>query len=139
MFHFDFLEKDLVIVSSALFVYDFSRKMFLMLYSINWPKFIIWLPLVLKILDNMCIAIVCFPDCDVISFEINFIFLINPFFYMTKNIQDKSLNMFRTKRALKVKWKAFFVIFIRAFSCKKLFQIWQCTFKTLSFDIVTAN
>ena len=29
--------------------------------------------------DNMCIAIVNFPDCDVINFEINPIFLIKPF------------------------------------------------------------
>ena len=33
----------------------------------------------LEILGNMCIAIVCFADCDVISFEINVIFLIKPF------------------------------------------------------------
>ena len=32
---------------------------------------------------RMCIAIVCFPGCDVINFEINLIFLINLFFYMT--------------------------------------------------------
>ena len=35
MLNFDFLEKDLGIVSPLLFVYDFLRKMFLMLYSIN--------------------------------------------------------------------------------------------------------
>ena len=35
MFNFDFLEKGLEIVFSPLFVHDFSRKMFLMLYSIN--------------------------------------------------------------------------------------------------------
>ena len=33
-------------------------------YSINWPKFIVWLPLLLEILSNMCIAIVYFPDYD---------------------------------------------------------------------------
>ena len=32
---FDFLEKGLRIVSPALFVHDFSTKMFLMLYSTN--------------------------------------------------------------------------------------------------------
>ena len=35
MFIFDFLEKGLVIVSPPHFVYDFSRKMFLNLYSIK--------------------------------------------------------------------------------------------------------
>ena len=59
MLNFGFLDKGLEIVSSAHFVYDFSTKMFLMLYSINWPNFIDWLPLLLDILGNMCIAIVC--------------------------------------------------------------------------------
>ena len=35
MLKFDFLEKDLGIVSSPHFVYDFSRKMFFTLCSIN--------------------------------------------------------------------------------------------------------
>ena len=59
MLNFDFLDKGLGIVSAAHFVYDFSTKMFLMLYSINWPNFIAWLPLLLEILGNMYIAIVC--------------------------------------------------------------------------------
>ena len=71
MLNFDFLGEGLGIVSPAHFVYDFSRKMFLMFYSINWPNVIVWLPLLLEILFNVCIAIVCFPDCDVINFEIN--------------------------------------------------------------------
>ena len=60
MFNFGILEKGLEIVFSPHFVYDFSKKMFLMLYSINWPNFIAWLHLLLEILVNMCIAIVCF-------------------------------------------------------------------------------
>ena len=39
MLNFDFLEKDLEIVSPPHFVYDFSRKIFLKLCSINWPGF----------------------------------------------------------------------------------------------------
>ena len=35
MFNFNFLEKGLGIVSPPHFVFDFSRKMFLKLYSIN--------------------------------------------------------------------------------------------------------
>ena len=61
MLNFDFLEKDLEIVSPLHFVYDFSREIFLILYSINWPNFIAWLHLLLEILSNTCIAIVCFP------------------------------------------------------------------------------
>ena len=37
----------------------FQKKSFLMLYFVNWPNFISWLPLLLEILGNMCIAIVC--------------------------------------------------------------------------------
>ena len=57
--NFDFLEKGLGIVSPPHFVYDFSTKMFLMLYPINWLNFIVWLPLLLEILRSICIAIVC--------------------------------------------------------------------------------
>ena len=35
MINFDFLEKGLVIVAPPNFVFDFSRKMILMFYSIN--------------------------------------------------------------------------------------------------------
>ena len=76
--NFDFLVKDLGIVPPPHF--DFSTKMLLMLSSINWPNFIGWLLLLLEILGNMCITIVCFTGCDVMDFEINFIFLIQPFF-----------------------------------------------------------
>ena len=74
------------VVSLSHFVYDFSRKIFLMLYSINWPNS---LPLLLEILVNMCIAIVYEPGCDIIDFEINLIFLIKPFSYMTKKSRQK--------------------------------------------------
>ena len=57
--NFDFLDKGLGTVSPPHFVYDFSTKLFLTLYSINWPNLIAWLPLLLEILNNMCIATVC--------------------------------------------------------------------------------
>ena len=67
--NFDFLDKGLGTVSAGHFVNDFSTKMLLMLYSINWPNFIAWFPLLLQILTNMCIAIVCYPGCDAMDFE----------------------------------------------------------------------
>ena len=83
----DLLEKGLV--SRSQFVYDFSGKMFLILYSINWLNFIVRLFLLLETRGNVCIAVVYFPSCNVINFEINLIFLIKPFFYMTKNSRQK--------------------------------------------------
>ena len=40
---------------------DFWRKICLMLYSLNWLNFIIWLPLLLEILGKMCVVIICLP------------------------------------------------------------------------------
>ena len=77
---FWFLQKGMELVSPPYFVYVFSRKTFLKLYFINCRNFnflrycvIYW-----------DIAIVCFSGCGVIHFENNLIFLIKPFFYMTK-------------------------------------------------------
>ena len=92
------------------FVCDFSRKMFLMLYCMDWPNFIVWLPLLLEILCNMCIAIFSFQVYDVIEFENSIIFWIKLFFYMTKNSR-KELNILRTIKGFKVTLKAFFIIF----------------------------
>ena len=39
-------------------------------------------------LGNMCIAVVCFPGCNVINFEVNLILLIKPFVYMTKKARQ---------------------------------------------------
>ena len=90
MLNFDFLDKGLGIISPAHFVYDFSTKMLLMLYSINWTNFIAWLPLLLEILGNMCIATVCYPGCDIMDFEINFIFLIQPFIVNYQKVMRKT-------------------------------------------------
>ena len=59
MLNFNFSEKGLGLVSPPQLVYDFSRKMFLKLYSVNLPHFIVCLPLRLEILGNICITIVC--------------------------------------------------------------------------------
>ena len=63
--------------------------MFFIIYSINRPDFIIWLPLLFEILGNVCITIVYFPVCYFKNFEINLIFLIKPFLKMTKTSKEK--------------------------------------------------
>ena len=89
MLKFGFSENGLGIVSPSHIAYDLSRKMFLTLYSINGPNFTVSLPLPLAIFGNMHIVIVYFPGCQGINFEINLIFSIKPFFYMTKKSRQK--------------------------------------------------
>ena len=50
-------KRSLELVWLSHFLHDFWRKMFLTLYSIR-PNFIVWLPLLPEILNNMCIVIV---------------------------------------------------------------------------------
>ena len=60
MLNFYFLDKVLLellgIVSPPQFIYHFLTKLYPILCSINWPNFIVWLPLLLEILGNMFIA-----------------------------------------------------------------------------------
>ena len=63
-----------------------------MLYSSNWPDFIVWLPLLYEILGNMCIAIASKPGCDVMNFEVNLIFLIKPFSLHDRKVVKKLEN-----------------------------------------------
>ena len=81
-----------------------------MLYYINWPDFILWLLLLLEIFSNMCTAIICFPVYHVINFEIKLISLSSRFSTWSK-IQDKNLDISRTKRTFKVKKKRFPLLF----------------------------
>ena len=57
MLNFDFSEKSLVLDSPPHFTYDFQQKIFLKLYSINWPNFIVWLHLLIEILGNMVLQL----------------------------------------------------------------------------------
>ena len=79
----------LELVSLPYFLHNVWRKIFIMLYSMNWPNFIAWLSLFLEISGNMYIAIFYFPVCDVINFENNFSFLTKPLPYMTKKVKAK--------------------------------------------------
>ena len=53
------------------------------------PDFIAWLFLILETLSNACIGIIYCPVYDVINFEINDMFLIKQFFYITKTSREK--------------------------------------------------
>ena len=128
MFKFDCLEKSLGIVSPPHFVYYFSRKMFLVLHSINWPNFIAWLPLLREILGNISIAIVCKTSCDVINFEIYLIFPTMPFLNITKKPRQK---FDENEQRFQGEIESTFHAFKKAFSCQKLSQTWEGAFKDL--------
>ena len=56
----------------------------------------------------MCIAIVCFPGYDVIDFEINLIFLIEPFSYITRESTQKFI-YFDNKKSDEAEIKTFII------------------------------
>ena len=76
-------KRGLELVFRPHFPHNFWRKIFLLLYSINWPNFIAWLSLLCEILGNMCIV------NQVVTSKIfkltNLIFLS----YMTKKLWQK--------------------------------------------------
>ena len=81
--------KGIELVSLPHFGQDIRRKLFLSLYYITWPNFIVCLHLIHEILCTMCIIIVCWPSHDVINFEINVISLIKSFTCRTKKSRQK--------------------------------------------------
>ena len=118
MLKFVFLEKDVGIVSPLLFLKDFSRKMFIMSYSINWPIFIAWFRLLLELLGNVFIWNYFFPGCDVINFEINLVFLIKPFFLRNQRSRQKFKYLEKEKIFF---WnKKHFSLFLRGFQSPKI-------------------
>ena len=129
MINSDFLKKDLELVAPPHFEHDFQEKIFLMLYSINWLDFIVWLSLLFEISGNMFIVIVCCPVCDVMNFEI-YLSLSSRFPKWPKR-QNKNLNITRTKRAFKAALKSIFHHFKRAFRC----QTWQSCTKNVCFGV----
>ena len=85
MLIFNFLAKGLGLVSPSHFVYDFSRKMFLIVTFYILTKF----------------------ETDAIKFEINLIFLNKSFCYMTKNSRQK-LKYHENKKSFWVEIKSIF-------------------------------
>ena len=82
-------------------------KTFAILYSINWPNFIVWLPL-LEILGNVYCNF-CFPGCDNLNFEINLSFLIKSFYHMTKKPGQK-LEYLKHKKSFSGELKSFLIL-----------------------------
>ena len=82
-------------------LHNFWRKMFLLLYSNNWPNFIVWLRLLCEILGNMCIGIACKPGSDVMNFDVHLIFLIKLFFLHEQKVVTKTSISWERKEILR--------------------------------------
>ena len=99
-------------------MHNFWRKIFLLLYFINWQNLIVWSSLLCGILGNICIVIVCKPGCYVINFEVNLILLIKPFFVCDQKVVTKTVMWQFTSCELRVtSWKFFMRVasyFLRA-------------------------
>ena len=87
---FQKINKGLELVCLSHFLQKFWRKLFLLLYCINRPRFIVWLPLLREISANMCIATVCEPGYDVMNLEVNLIFLIRSFSLHDQKVMTKT-------------------------------------------------
>ena len=88
------------------FVTSFSTTLcvcfFKMLLSVNRRNFIVWLPLLPAILDNMYMVIICFPVCDAMNSEVTLAFLSSRFPKWLES-QDKALNILRRERTFNMK------------------------------------
>ena len=136
---FEKIKRELELVSLPHFPHNFWRKIFLLLYSINWLYFIVWLPLLCEVLGNMCIVIVSKPGWDVMNFEVNLIFLIKHSFLHDQKVLTKGLISWERKKLLR--WnKKYFHHFYRAFNQADntvLFGWWASDFKRLNHGIIT--
>ena len=81
--------KTTCLVSLPHFLHNLWRKIFFLIWSINWQSFIVWLLFLPEILGNMCIAIVCKPGCEVMNLEMN-LFQIKAFFLHDQKVMIKT-------------------------------------------------
>ena len=125
----DFLLKGLELASPPYFVYDFSRKIFLTSYSINWPNFIAWLPLLLEILGNMFIIVICLPACDVKILKLTFLKL----YYQVIFLHDQKGHDKNLMSSEQKDFSSFLKAFIEA-NKNNFFGKWESVFNAFSTD-----
>ena len=129
-----FLKKKtaLELVTLSHFPRNYRRKIFLLLCSINWPNFIVLLPLLCEILGNICIGIAFKPGWDVMNFEVNLIFLIKHSFLHDQKVLTKGLISWERKSICHHFYRAFNQVNNTIF-----FGWWESDFKRLNHGIIT--
>ena len=99
------------------FLDEFWRKMFLLLYSINWPYVIVWLPC-------NCFAM----SYILLSYQVVFL----------HNRKSQGINILRRNGTFKMKLKALFIAFYRSFTeanKTNFLRTWESHFKVN--DLIT--
>ena len=81
----------------------------------------------------MCITSVCWQRCDVITFEINVIFLMKPFWYMSQKSREK-LKYLENGNSFWGEIKSIFHAFKGLIVAKNSPRTWECAFKIRSMQ-----
>ena len=109
------------LVSLSHFLHGFCRKIFLILYSINWTNcIIVLLSLLLEILGGMCVVTTCFPVNYIMNFEIKLCFSSSCFPVWPESSGQK-FQRIKNKKWFCGKIKSIFSLFWKGFHrCKQL-------------------
>ena len=126
MLNLDFLQMGLELASPPYFVYNFSRKVFCILYSTNWPNFVVWLPLRFRYWGICVMQLFVSKVLTSKILKFTWTFQSGRFSTWPKN-QDK-IYISRKRKEL-LRWnKNIFHYFSKFFSCQKLSETWECAF-----------
>ena len=126
MLNLDFLQMGLELASPPYFAYNFSRKVFCILYSINWPNFVVWLPLHFRYWGICVLQLFISKALTSKMLKFTWTFQSGRFSTWPKN-QDKIYISWKQKELLR--WnKNIFHYFSKFFSCQKLSETCECAF-----------
>ena len=86
----------------------------------------------------ICVLQMFVSQADIIKFEINLIFILKPFRYMSKKSRQK-LKHLENEKSCCGEIKSIFHLFKSAFSCQKLSQTWECSIKICRMCVVNSS
>ena len=110
MLNFDFSEKGLGLVPPPHLFQGYSRKMFLVLHSFNWPISLSDCLYFLRYWSKCVLQLFVYRIVKLYNLKLTLSFSWSCFDIWPKS-QEKNVNILRMERAFEVKLKAFFTIF----------------------------